>query len=80
MNETYSWLYDHYAQPLMRVKVEAEALKKEILLHSHSSDSLLLQDRMEELCQLWGEESFALGLQFGLRLMAGQCPDGLALL
>lgn len=80
MNETYSWLYDRYALPLMRVKADADALKKEILLHSHSPESLLLQDRIEDLCLLWGEESFALGVQFGLRLMAGQCPDGLALL
>ena len=36
--------------------------------------------REEDLCLLWGTESFALGVQFGLRLMAGRCADGLNLL
>ena len=80
MNETYEWLYDHYALPLMRVKIDADAIKQDILLHSHSSKPLFLQDRIEDLCLLWGEESFALGLQLGLRLMAGQCAEGLMLL
>ena len=80
MNETYEWLYDHYALPLMRVKKDADTIKQEIMLLSHTSESLRLRDRMEDLCLLWGEESFALGVQFGLRLMAGQCADGLNLL
>lgn len=80
MNETYEWLYDHYALPLMRVKKDADTIKQEIMLLSHTSESLRLRDRMEDLCLLWGTESFALGVQFGLRLMAGQCADGLNLL
>ena len=63
MNETYEWLYDYYALPLMKAGKQA--------------DALFLWDRLEDLCLLWGTESFAIGLQLGLRLMAGQRADGL---
>ena len=67
MNETYKWLYDYYALPLMKVGKQADALKERIVSHGSPADALLL----------WGTESFAIGLQLGLRLMAGQRADGL---
>ena len=79
MNETYEWLYDHYALPLMKTGKREEELKNIILSHSHSSSKLLLQDRMDDLCLLIGTEAFSIGLQLGLRLMAGQRADGLTL-
>ena len=38
---------------------------------------LQVDEQLEDLCLLWGTESFAIGLQLGLRLMAGQRADGL---
>ena len=67
MNETYKWLYDYYALPLMKVGKQADALKERIVSHGSPADALFL----------WGTESFAIGLQLGLRLMAGQRADGL---
>ena len=77
MNETYEWLYDYYALPLMKVGKQADALKERIVSHGSPADALFLWDRLEDLCLLWGTESFAIGLQLGLRLMAGQRADGL---
>ena len=71
MNETYKWLYDYYALPLMKVGKQADALKERIVSHGSPADALFLWDL------LWGTESFAIGLQLGLRLMAGQRADGL---
>ena len=48
-----------------------------IVSHGSPADALFLWDRLEDLCLLWGTESFAIGLQLGLRLMAGQRADGL---
>ena len=76
MNETYKWLYDYYALPLMKVGKQADALKERIVSHGSPADALFLWDRLEDLCLLWGTESFAIGLQLGLRLMAGQRADG----
>ena len=77
MNETYEWLYDYYALPLMKVGKQADALKERIVSHGSPADALFLWDRLGDLCLLWGTESFAIGLQLGLRLMAGQRADGL---
>lgn len=79
VNETYEWLYDRYALPLMRVKRQADRLKREIVSCKRDDVGVALQDKLDDLCQVWGTESFALGLQLGLRLMAGQSPDGLLL-
>ena len=80
MNETYEWLYDHYAQPQMRIAEQSEAIKAKILRCSGLGDTVLLRDSMEDLCLLWGTEAFSLGLQLGLRLMAGQRAEGLTIL
>ena len=72
MNETYEWLYDHYALPLMRVEESADEIKRMILSHSDPSAKFVTRDQLENLCLLWGTESFAIGLQLGLRLMSGQ--------
>ncbi len=79
MNETYEWLYDNYALPLMQTEKEADKIKQSIVSLSRSENPLLLKDHLESLCMLWGTDSFALGLQLGLRLMAGQRAGGLAL-
>ena len=79
MNETYEWLYDYYALPLMKVSKQADALKELIVSHGNPADALFLWDRLENLCLLWGTESVAIGLQLGLRLMAGQRVEGLLL-
>lgn len=78
-NETYQWLYDHYALPLLRIDQKSDQLRDSIIAHIQKEENLSAQDRFADLCQLWGEESFSLGLQLGLRLMAGQCGDVLML-
>ena len=80
MNETYEWLYDHYALPLMKASPCRETLKKEICSLRRASDELLLQDHIDDLCLLVGTEAFSIGLQLGLRLMAGQRADTLTIL
>ena len=77
MNETYEWLYDNYALPLMRVEKEADKIKQSIVSLSQVENPLFLKDQLENLCLLWGTDSFSLGLQLGLRLMAGQRVEGL---
>jgi len=77
MNETYDWLYAHYALPLMQVKKDADEIKQTIIAHCGSNDQLYLIDQMNTLCMLWGTDAFSVGLQLGLRLMAGQRVDGL---
>ena len=42
MNETYEWLYDHYALPLMQVRDGADQIKQAILSHSDSGDRVFL--------------------------------------
>ncbi len=72
MNETYEWLYDHYALPLMQVRKDADKIKQGIISHCTSNDQIFLLDQMDTLCMVWGTDAFSLGLQLGLRLMAGQ--------
>lgn len=79
MNETYEWLYDHYAAPLMQTGPQAEDIKAKALAMLPAGDAFVLRDHLESLCLLWGTEAFSLGLQLGLRLMAGQRPEGLTL-
>jgi len=79
MNETYEWLYDHYAFPLLRIDKRSGWLRDKIAAHIRNGENLDAVDRFDDLCRLWGEESFSLGLQLGLRLMAGQCADMLTL-
>lgn len=78
MNETYEWLYDNYALPLMQTEKEADAIKQSIVSLSRADDLLYLRDQLESLCMLWGTDAFSLGLQLGLRLAAGQRAGGLA--
>ena len=51
MNETYKWLYDYYALPLMKVGKQADALKERIVSHGSPADALFLWDRLEDLCR-----------------------------
>lgn len=80
MNETYEWLYDHYAMPLMREEKASDEIKESILAHTDPAHQLFLLDQLDSLCMLWGTEAFTLGLQLGLRLMAGQRADSLDIL
>lgn len=79
MNETYEWLYDTYALPLIQVTERAESIKQSILTLSSPENHFELRDQIDALCTLWGTDSFSLGLQLGLRLMAGQRPGALEL-
>lgn len=79
INETYEWLYDHYALPLLQIDKESNQIQDSIISHIQQKENLSAKDRFADLCQLWGEESFSLGLQLGLRLMAGQSADLLML-
>ena len=75
MNETYEWLYDRYALPRLGAEREAETVKAEILSRCAPQDRFAMSDALENLCLLWGEAAFSVGLQLGLRLMAGQRAD-----
>lgn len=77
MNEAYEWLYDHYALPLIHVRAQAGDIKETILFNCDASSEFFLRDQLDTLCTLWGMDSFALGLQLGLRLMAGQHIESL---
>ena len=79
MNETYEWLYDNYALPLMQTEKKAEMIKQSIVALSRPENPLFLRDQLESLCMLWGTDSLSVGLQLGLRLMAGQQAGGLTI-
>ena len=40
MNETYKWLYDYYALPLMKVGKQAEALNERMVSDGRPADDL----------------------------------------
>lgn len=71
MNETFEWLYDKYARPMMGVEEQADAIKEDITARS-ALDRLTVRDQLDALCLLWGTEAFTIGVQLGLRLSAGQ--------
>ena len=75
MNETYEWLYDRYALPRLGAEREAETVKSKILDHCDPQERVAMSDALKDLCLLWGEAAFSVGLQLGLRLMAGQRAD-----
>lgn len=77
MNETYEWLYDHYALPLIQVEKDADTIKEAVISRGGPDDRVFLGDQMDALCMLWGTDSFTIGLQLGLRLMGGQRAGGL---
>ena len=56
MNETYKWLYDYYALPLIKVGKQADALKERIVSHGSPADALFLWDRLED-CACCGARS-----------------------
>ena len=71
MNTTYEWLYDNYASELQKTfrrnETEAiEQLSKKIPLSAEQKVDLA--DCMANLRLSCGTESFALGVQMGLRL------------
>ena len=76
MNETYEWLYDHYALPLMRVESEANQIRQSIVSHGSPDDRVFLEDQIASLCMVWGTDAFTLGLQLGLRLMGERRGGG----
>lgn len=79
MNETYEWLYDHYALPLLKARNGGDELLRELLSHAAPEERLWFRDRIESLRLLWGTDAFTAGLQLGLRLMAGQWAEGLSI-
>ena len=72
MNNTYEWLYDSYALPLMQ-KITAsqdEAVEELVKTLSISEENRIsFYDAITNMRLNWGGEVFALGLQFGLRLV-----------
>ena len=79
MNETYEWLYDHYALPLLSAERDGEELLEELLARAAPEERMWSRDRVDRLLLLRGTDAFAVGLQLGLRLMAGQRAQGLAI-
>ena len=79
MNDTYEWLYDYYAAPLLKELEESENEQLE-----HLSKSLELSewgrvqlfDRLSNMRFRWGAEVFAMGLQMGVRLTAPRSESG----
>ena len=51
MNETYKWLYDYYALPLMKVGKQADALKERI-----GKDKQYAAEYMEAHPELFAEK------------------------
>lgn len=80
INETYEWLCDHYALSLMQSQQEIEALSRDIQSCAGASDQVRLRDKIDRLCVVRGTDAFTVGLQLGLRLMAGQREGGLTLI
>lgn len=56
MNETYEWLYDYYALPLMKVSKQADALKERIVSRGSPADALFLWDSWR-ICACCGARS-----------------------
>lgn len=71
MSTTYEWLYDNYAEPLLKEIRSSEQKELEQLAQSLELDArgrVQLADRLTNMRLRWGAEVFALGLQLGLRL------------
>ncbi|MCI9316732.1 MAG: hypothetical protein HFF67_01700 [Oscillospiraceae bacterium] len=73
MNTTYEWLYDNYAEPLLKEiygseEKELEELSRELGLTD--SGRVQLIDHLTTIRLRWGTEGFALGVQLGVRLTA----------
>ena len=71
MTDTYEWLYDNYAAPLIQqIAKSQDAAEKQLAeaLSLTQDGTILLSDAMTSLRLHWGGEIFALGLQLGIRL------------
>ena len=71
MSTTYEWLYDNYAEPLLKEIRASEEAELERLAQSLELDAqgrVQLVDCLTSMRLRWGTEAFALGLQLGLRL------------
>ena len=79
MNETYEWLYDNYALPLLDARKGGDEIIEELASRAAPEEQLWFRDRVESLLLLWGTDAFTVGLQLGLRLMAGQRTEALSL-
>lgn len=76
MNETYEWLFTHYALPLMQVEKSSDEIQQAILACGDQTHQLFLRDQINSLCVMWGTDAFTVGLQLGIRLMAEQRAGG----
>ena len=56
---------------------QADALKERIVSHGSPADALFLWDRLEDLCLLWGTESFASGSNWACGSWRARRADGL---
>lgn len=73
MNTTYEWLYDHYAEPLLKEVNERERKEVDLLIEELALErggQVELADHLSNIRLRWGAEVFALGLQLGVRLTA----------
>ena len=71
MNQTYEWLYENYAEDLQKKMMQYEEDAINLLLQIApftDNQRVKLADCLAELRFHWGVDSFALGVQFGLRL------------
>lgn len=72
MNDTYEWLYSHYAKlQLEKSRKFADEATEKLAQTLDLSDNgkYELKELLEELRFNWGLEVFAIGLQLGLRLV-----------
>lgn len=73
MNQTYEWLYDYYAEPLLRkLTVFDEDLLEQLAKAAPEMKPLDLQDRLIDLRMDWCTAAFTAGVQLGMGLLAPQ--------
>lgn len=77
MNETYKWLYDYYALPLMKVGKQAGCAQRADRLPRQPCGRAVPVGPAGRPVPAVGHGVLCHRLQLGLRLMAGQRADGL---
>ncbi|MDO4315772.1 MAG: hypothetical protein Q4C45_08335 [Oscillospiraceae bacterium] len=69
MENLFEWLYDHYAEPQLRVlPAFQEELLRPVIRLAPEEDRIILADQLTTLQMHWCTAAFQIGVQLGVRL------------